>query len=88
MTHAPPLDPESAVEVPRAIKRHLGLDDHPSWVVVSEINEFFWPGPDLRSVLPGKFVYGVLPPAFFRRIRDRLLATHARGVLARVQRSE
>jgi len=47
ITHAPPADPASAVEIPTAVKRHLGLDHSRSWIVVREGNEFDWPGYDL-----------------------------------------
>ncbi|MEA2754457.1 MAG: hypothetical protein QOJ54_746 [Aliidongia sp.] len=45
-------DPAAAVEMPQAVKRLLGLDDHRSWIVVAEGNEFLWPGYDLRKI-PG-----------------------------------
>ena len=35
ITHAPPADPAAAVEIPAAVKRHLGLDDARSWIVVA-----------------------------------------------------
>lgn len=44
VTHSPPHDVASAVEIPAAVKRHLGLDDERSWVVVTEGNKFVWPG--------------------------------------------
>jgi hypothetical protein len=40
ITHSAPADPASAVEIPMPVKRHLGLDDDRSWIVVSEGNEF------------------------------------------------
>jgi hypothetical protein len=43
--------------------------------MVSELNRFIWPGPDLRPI-PGstdKFAYGLLPPRFFKTIRDSLV---------------
>jgi hypothetical protein len=83
VTHTPPLVADDTVELPPAVKSRLGLDDAPSWVVVSELNRFLWPGSDLRPVAPataGRFAYGVLPPGLFRTIRDRFLAR------ARVQR--
>jgi hypothetical protein len=46
ITHSPPADPASAVEIPVAVKRHLGLDAERSWIVVAEGNEFDWPGYD------------------------------------------
>ena len=50
VTHTPPDRPDEAVEIPAVVKRHLGLDEARSWIVVSEINRFIWPGPDLRPV--------------------------------------
>ena len=73
VTHTPPTDPADAVEIPPALKAHLGLDDFPSWIVVTETNDFLWPGPDLRPVpgQAGHFDYGMLPPRFFAHVRDR-----------------
>jgi len=36
ITHRPPSDPSQAVELPPPVKRHLGLDDERSWVMVHE----------------------------------------------------
>jgi hypothetical protein len=49
VTHSTPDDPNAAFELPRAVKRHLGLDAARSWVVLDEVNEFTWPGFDLRG---------------------------------------
>ena len=43
----------------------LQLDDARSWVVLSEWNEFIWPGPDLRHLTGAdnsSIAYGMLPP--------------------------
>jgi hypothetical protein len=75
MTHSAPLDPTSAIEIPPAVKRHLGLDAERSWVVLDDFNEFTWPGFDLCPVpvKPGRYDYGLLPPALFTRIVNRIL---------------
>ena len=91
VTHVPPRDPDDAVEVPAALKAHLGLDDLPSWIVVTETNDFLWPGPDLRPVpgtMPSRYDYGMLPPKFFSHLRGKILEAHRRRHLSRVQRSE
>jgi len=91
ITHTPPLDPADAVEIPPALKAHLGLDDLPSWIVVTETNDFLWPGPDLRprrDAPPGRFDYGLLPPRFFAHVRDRILQAHLHRKLDRVHRTE
>lgn len=83
VTHTPPRHEDDAVELPLVAKRRLGLDDARSWVDVTELNRFVWPGPDLRPVPPadaGRFDYGLLPPGLYRQIRERFLAA------ARVQR--
>ena len=90
VTHSPPTDPADAVEIPAALKAHLGLDDLPSWIVVTETNDFLWPGPDLVPVAgmrPVRFAYGMLPPRFFAHVRDRILQAHLRRKLHRVARS-
>ena len=89
VTHSPPEG--EAVEIPLTVKRRLRLDEARSWAVVSEVNRFVWPGPDLRPVPrgePERFDYGFLPPSLFRQIRDRLLAAAAAQKLKVVPRSE
>ncbi|CDX29146.1 conserved hypothetical protein [Mesorhizobium plurifarium] len=91
ITHTPPADPADAMEMPVPLKAHLGLDDMRSWVLVSETNDFLWPGPDLRPIpgsSPTRFHYGMLPPRFYAHLRDRILQAHARRKLRQVQRSE
>ena len=48
VTCSPPEHPALAVEIPPKVKQRLGLDRDRSWVVLSEWNEFLWPGPDLH----------------------------------------
>src|SRR6201986_3929979 len=47
VTHTPPARAQTAVEIPLAVKRHLGLDGERSWVILDEGNRFLWPGFDL-----------------------------------------
>jgi len=80
VTHSPPDDLTHAVEIPPAVKNHLGLDSERSWIVVTEGNEFLWPGYDLRTV-PGsdRYDYGFLPPRLFNRVRDAFVAHYRAG---------
>jgi hypothetical protein len=91
VTHSQPERPEWAVEVPSRVKDRLRLDAERSWVVVSEWNEFVWPGPDLRRA-PGEdessVAYGILPPGLFATIRDRFLALARQSGPRRVTRTE
>jgi hypothetical protein len=77
VTHRPPADNGAGVEIPRAVKRHLGLDDERSWIIVSEGDQFVWPGYDLRKVRGSdRYDYGFLPPAFFSSVLVALRAWH------------
>jgi hypothetical protein len=77
ITHQAPVDPASAVELPLAVKRHLGLDDDRSWVMVDEGNEFVWPGYDLRKIpKTSRYDFGFLPPRLFDRIRRAFVDFH------------
>jgi hypothetical protein len=91
VTHTPPTDPADAIGIPPAVKAHLGLDDLPSWIVVTETNDFLWPGPDLRprqGVTPARFDYGILPPRFFAHVRERILQAHLARKLSTIPRTE
>jgi hypothetical protein len=90
ITHSPHRNPEAAIEIPAAIKRHLGLDDEPSWVVVDDFNVFTWPGYDLRLV-PGqkdRYHYGLLPPRLFADIIRRFSELRRQGGAARTSRDD
>lgn len=79
ITHSKPDDP-LAVELSLSVKRRLGLDDAPSWIVTSELNRFVWPGYDLRPIArekPEVFAWGFLPVGLFEALK-RGIATHRR----------
>lgn len=40
VTHRPPADAAAGIEIPQAVKRHLGLDEDRSWVILSEGDQF------------------------------------------------
>lgn len=77
ITTAPPPDPEAGLPIPPAVRRTLGLDEAPCWVMTDEVNLFAWPGFDLRAIpgRPGAYAYGMLPPRLFEDLRQRILTT-------------
>jgi hypothetical protein len=90
ITHTRPAETADAVEIPAALKRHLGLDDLPSWIVVTETNDFIWPGRTFTPcrAKPSRFDYGMLPPRFFAHVRDSVLHARLDRRLDRVPRTE
>lgn len=90
VTHSPPAQPESAVEIPPATKVRLGLDAARSWIVAADLNRFIWPGVDLRPIRRGEneYAYGLLPAALYREVRDKVLALARAGRAAITARGE
>lgn len=91
VTHSAPSNDVVALELPQALKQHLGLDAERSWVVYSESNVFTWPGPDIRRVddrVTGSIAYGMLPPRFFAELKRRFLALELVTRERRVTRTE
>jgi hypothetical protein len=90
ITHTPPDHTALAVEIPAAVKKRLQLDDASSWIVLSEWNEFVWPGPDLRrlpNATDASVAYGMIPPGLFASIREKFLAIVNAGNARKVPRT-
>jgi len=91
VTHTPRVDPDDAVPFPPEIKRRIGLDDLPSWIVTTEANAFAWPGPDIRPIpgrTPTTVVYGRVPDGLLRQVARSFLANRNRQRSRRVRRSQ
>ena len=90
ITHTPPSNPKEAFELPPATKVRLGLDGERSWVVLTEVNWFVWPGPDLRRVSPQRdtCLYGFLPENIFGAIRHEFLKLRGERRVRIVPRTE
>ena len=91
ITHSPQNDRTLAIEIPAAIKQHLGLDGLPSWIMVSEANDFLWTGPDLipvPGIRPARFDYGMLPPRFYAHVRTLLVQANKQRRLSRIERTD
>ncbi len=89
ITHAAPTRDTKAMEIPASVCRSAGLDAARAWMVLSEFNEFVWPGFDL-AIVPGRtqrtVAYGFLTPGFFARLRERWLTLDALRRSRRVPR--
>lgn len=90
ITHSPPRNQTTAVEIPVDTKRRLGLDDERSWVVFDDANRFSWPGPDIRPISDddSSFVYGILPYKVIARVRSAFIAAVRAKLLTLVPRTE
>jgi hypothetical protein len=91
VTHVAPDAETVAIGLPPFVKQRLGLDDARSWIVISEYNDFTWPGPDLRPApgnADGSISYGFLPRSLFEEVRRAWLALVERRGSKPVRRTE
>lgn len=88
ITHTAPTGDTVGIEIPPRVRQALGLDDAPSWVIVSEHNVDAWPNAGLAPLpgRPGVFSYGFVPPGLFAQIKARFLELSERGHGAGVRR--
>lgn len=75
ITHSAPTADAVGVEIPARVRRAIGLDDDPCWVIVSEHNVDEWPNGGLQPLPghPGVFSYDHIPPGLFVAIKARFV---------------
>jgi hypothetical protein len=88
ITHTAPSGDTVGIEIPAKVRVGIGLDDEPSWVIVSDHNVDEWPNAGLAPIpgRPGMFSYGFVPPGLFKQIKSRFLELADLGQGAGVRR--
>jgi hypothetical protein len=77
----------------QALGREEARKDRPCAIVLvlTEMNRFIWPGPDLRPVpapADAFYRYGLLPAKLFIKLRDEIVTRARRRKLTTVRRTE
>lgn len=75
ITHSRPESRDVGIEIPERVRRYLGLDDRPGWIIVSDSNVDDWPNAGIAPV-PGKpkvYAYGILPDPLFQIVKREFL---------------
>ncbi|MCF3947812.1 hypothetical protein [Acidiphilium iwatense] len=88
ITHTAPGNDTVGIEIPAKVRQAIGLDDAPSWIIVSEHNVDEWPNGGLAPVpgRPGAFSYGFIPPRLFAQVKDKFLELYRRKQNSGVRR--
>jgi hypothetical protein len=89
ITHVAPERSADAIELPANVKKQIGLDSGPGWIVLTELNSFIWPGPDVR-IAPGQQSphYDAIPDWLFFDVRDAVIRHRGAGKLRITKRTE
>ncbi|MGH7078511.1 MAG: hypothetical protein ACREFU_10465 [Acetobacteraceae bacterium] len=88
ITHTRPVKDTIGLEIPAKLREALGLENAPSWVIVSEHNVDERPNGGLAPLpgRPGVFSYGFIPPGFFAHVKARFLELYEKGRSGSVRR--
>jgi hypothetical protein len=88
ITRTPPSGNTVGIAIPPRVRQAIGLDDAPSWVIVSEHNVDEWPNGGLAPIpgRPGIFSYGFIPPGLFAVIKAKFLELSEQGRAGGVRR--
>ncbi len=89
VTHTAPLNPADGIPIPAETKKRLGLDGKEMWLMISEVNEFAWPGLDLRRVpdkFPRTYFYGHVPAKLLSEATTKMSRYESSGKLNAVPR--
>lgn len=89
ISHTAPRGAGEAIEIPTNVKKQLGLDREKSWIILTELNRFLWPGPDIRPVAGSDNpFYDALPDWLFAKVRDGVVHHFETGRLKMTKRTE
>jgi hypothetical protein len=80
ITHSLPRTADVAIPSPRKVAAELGFDSQQSWVVVSDSNQFTYPGFDLRENKEGQYSYGFIAPKFMEQIQQKFVELAEQGL--------
>ena len=90
ITHSPPKEGESAVEIPYKMARHLKLDDERCWIKTHQVNTVEWGADYLPyGVVParkGQWVFGQLHHAIGRKAFEQVRENSRKRILENVRR--
>jgi len=64
------------------------LDAERSWIITTELDQFTWPGPDLRPTASGEYVHGYLPEKLMRLVLEQVKKNARDNRLKTVPRTE
>jgi hypothetical protein len=81
ITHTEPKPPSEGVAIPPQAKAAMGLDDEPSWAIISEVNTVNWSDARFRRTVTGGWTYGALPFEVMEEIREKMVARIKAGTV-------
>lgn len=76
ITHSPPARNETAVKVPPAVAKHLGLDHEQSWIKTDQVNRLTWEKGripyGISQARKGEWSFGMIPQGLGKQVFDQV----------------
>ncbi len=92
ITHSPPSNLQSAVEISSKLAAHLGLDGDRMWIETDAVYEFTWEKDlipiGISPVKPGSWSYGMPPDKISEEVIRQVRNHNQAQVLEYVRRDE
>jgi len=92
ITHSPPGRNETAVKVPPAVARHLGLDDQQSWIKTDQVNRLTWEKGripyGISQARKGEWTFGMIPQGLGKQVFEQVRERARSRTLQTVERDE
>lgn len=92
ITHNPPGRGESAVKVPPAVAKHLGLDEGQSWIKTDQVNKLAWEKGripyGISQASKGEWTFGMVPQGLGRQVFEQVREKARLRTLQTVDRDE
>ena len=90
ITHTPPKDEDSAVEIPVKMARYLSLDNDRMWIKTHQVNILEWekrfPPTGVVPASKGRWAFGQLHAALTKQVIEQVRNKSRSGGLDKVKR--
>lgn len=92
ITHSPPAKNETAVKIPPAVAKHLGLDHEQSWIKTDQVNRLTWEKGripyGISQAHKGEWSFGMIPRGLGEQTFEQVRAKARSRALKTVSRDE
>ena len=92
ITHSPPGKNETAIKVPPAVAKHLGLDHEQSWIKTDQVNRLTWEKDripyGISQTRQGEWSFGMLPHSLGEQVFEQVREKARNRTLQTVRRGE
>ncbi len=92
ITHSPPQENQTSVEIPPKLARALNLDSETMWIKIHKLNAFTWEKDRIPAGMvktpAGKWFHGIVPYAIREEVLAQVRQNNRERRLSQVKRDD